>query len=155
LARAVLDDIRDKVAWLARGAEKHGRASQSPDQWPRGGVALNAQFNPRSCRSTRQVSWTNAKGPARGSRAGVQGAAVENLSATLYFDTYETKADVYGKYVSQLEKLVTIVGGLGRPPLVTFTWGKFTFKGVVESLSQSTPCSCLTGRGAAARSASR
>lgn len=118
------------------------------------GVNLTAQFNPKELSVDKSVSWTNAQGPAKEDPAQeFKEPQSRNLSCTLYFDTYETKADVYGKYVSKLEKLVTIVEGLGRPPLVTFTWGSFTFQGVVESLTQKytmflangTRCRCEVG----------
>ncbi len=118
------------------------------------GVNLTAQFNPKELQVDKSVSWTPAQG------ASTEDPPLEfkepqsrSLSCTLYFDTYETKADVHSQYISKLEKLVTIVDGVGRPPLVTFTWGSFTFQGVVESLSQKytmflsngTRCRCEVG----------
>ena len=121
---------------------------------PEAGVNVEAQFNPKELQVDKSVSWTNAQGPAKENPAQeFKEPQSRNLTATLYFDTYEEKADVYGKYISKLEKLVTIVDSLGRPPKATFTWGNFTFDGVVESLSQKytmflengTRCRCEVG----------
>ena len=118
------------------------------------GVSLTAQFNPKELSVDKSVSWTNAKGPAtEDPEQEFKEPQSRTLNTTLYFDTYETKGDVNAEYVSKLEKLVTIVKGLGRPPLVTFTWGNFTFQGVVESLTQKytmflsngTRCRCEVG----------
>ena len=115
---------------------------------------LTAQFNPKELQVDKTVGWTNA-----------QGASTENppqefkdpqsssLSVTLYFDTYESKKDVHKTFVAKLEHMVTIEPSLGRPPLVIFQWNKFSFKGVVESLTQKytmflsdgTRCRCEVG----------
>jgi hypothetical protein len=118
------------------------------------GVSVTAQFNPKELQVDKQVSWTNAQGPAsENPEQEFKEPQSSSLQATLYFDTFETKGDVYDQYVKNLEKMVTIEPSLGRPPLVTFTWGSFTFQGVVESLSQKytmflpdgTRCRCEVG----------
>jgi len=73
------------------------------------------------------------------------------LSVTLQFDTYEERTNVRDKWVRQIEKLTLMTGDLPkdgtqaksksdkqkfRPPTILFIWGRFVFKGVVESLSQ-------------------
>ena len=118
------------------------------------GLTVSAQYNPKELQVDKTVSWTNAQGPAsEDPEQEFKEPQSRSLNTTLYFDTYETKGDVYATYVSKLEKLVTIVRGIGRPPLVTFTWGSFTFQGVVESLTQKytmflsdgTRCRCEVG----------
>ena len=118
------------------------------------GLEVNAQFNPKELQVDKSVSWTNAQGPAtEDPEQEFKEPQSRSLSCTLYFDTFESKGDVFGQYVSKLEKMVMIDGHLGRPPLVTFTWGSFTFQGVVESLSQKytmflpngTRCRCEVG----------
>lgn len=100
-------------------------------------IELTAQFNPKELQIDKSVGWTNSQGPQTENPAQeFKDPQSSNLSCTLYFDTYESKRDVYSAYVSKLEKMVTIQDGLGRPPLVIFQWSKFNFKGVVESLSQ-------------------
>ena len=117
------------------------------------GQSLTAQFNPKELQVDKSVSWTNAKGPAtEDPDQEFKEPQSRSLSTTLYFDTYETGGDVYGQYVSKLESFVTM-GAEGRPPYVIFTWGNFSFKGVVESLSQKytmflsngTRCRCEVG----------
>jgi hypothetical protein len=116
-------------------------------------VDMEAQFNPKELQIDKSVSWTNAQGPAQENPAQeFKEPQSSNLQATLYFDTYESKKDVYKEYITKLEKLVTIQSS-GRPPLVTFTWNSFVFQGVVESLSQKytmfledgTRCRCEVG----------
>ena len=72
------------------------------------------------------------------------------LSVTLQFDTYEERTNVRDKWVRKIEKLTMMTGDLPkdgnkasktdkqkfRPPTILFIWGRFIFKGVVESLSQ-------------------
>lgn len=100
-------------------------------------VSLTAQFNPKELEISKTVSWTNAQGASsEDPTQEFKEPQSSTLSATLYFDTYETKENVYTKYISKLEKLVTIEPSLGHPPLTLFTWGSLTFQGVVESLGQ-------------------
>lgn len=100
-------------------------------------VTLTAQFNPKELEISKTVSWTNAQGAtSENPQQEFKEPQSSSLSVTLYFDTYETKENVYTKYISKLEKLVTIEPSLGHPPLTLFTWGNFTFQGVVESLGQ-------------------
>lgn len=117
------------------------------------GVNLSVQFNPKELQVDKSVSWTNAQGPAtEDPEQEFKEPQSRNLSCTLYFDTLEQGGDVRG-YTGQLEKTVTIVGGLGRPPMTIFQWGSFNFTGVVESLSQKytmflpdgTPCRAEVG----------
>ena len=72
------------------------------------------------------------------------------LSVTLQFDTYEERTSVRDKWVRQIEKLTLMTKQFDkdgktasksdkqkyRPPTILFIWGRFSFKGVVESLSQ-------------------
>jgi nucleoid-associated protein YgaU len=71
------------------------------------------------------------------------------LSLTLQFDTYEDRVSVREKYVKHLEKLAMMRGQVKKetsptpqekkkmtPPVVLFVWGRFNFKGVLESISQ-------------------
>lgn len=100
------------------------------------GVEVDAQFNPKELQVDKTVSWTAKSSHTEDPIQEFKEPQSSNLSVTLYFDTYETKRDVYSQYISTLEKMVTMDSGTGRPPLVGFCWGKFIFKGVVESLSQ-------------------
>ena len=118
-------------------------------------VQVTAQFNPKELQVDKSVSWTNSQGPgSEDPEQEFKEPQSSSLTATLYFDTFEKKKDVYAEYISKLEKMVTIeTEKLNRPPMVIFQWGNFTFKGVVESLSQKytmflpdgTRCRCEVG----------
>ena len=97
---------------------------------------LEVQFNPKELQVDKSVSWTPKSAHDEHPTQEFKEPQSSTLSCTLYFDGYETKKDVYSTYVSKLEQLVTMDEALGRPSLVVFAWGKFTFKGVVDSLSQ-------------------
>ena len=81
-------------------------------------------------------------------------AAPMTMSCELFFDTYESKGNVYKEYIEHLLHL-TKVKTTGteeekRPPMCIFIWGKNfpRFEGVIESLSikytmflpDGTPC---------------
>lgn len=114
---------------------------------------VTAQFNPKELQVDKTVSWTPVSSHREDPEQEFKEPQSSNLTVTLYFDTYETKGDVYEKYVKGLEKMVLMDSSLGRPPLVLFCWGKLQFKGVVESLGQKytmfledgTRCRCEVG----------
>jgi len=53
------------------------------------------------------------------------------LSMQLFFDTYESGEDVRG-YTDKVTRLLEIEKELHAPPVCTFVWGGFAFKGVME-----------------------
>lgn len=102
------------------------------------GIDLDVCFNPKEFSVEKQVQWTPKEGsisdepPEEFSKP-----TPASLSVTLHFDTYEQKSSVVDTYTSKVEKLAMIISeSKKRPPLCSFVWGKFVFKGVVESLSQ-------------------
>jgi hypothetical protein len=97
---------------------------------------LTAQFNPKELEVRKDQSYTPASGHEDDPKLEFKEPSSSTLSCTLYFDTYETKKDVYVESVSKLEKMILVDADLGRPPMVLFSYGKFVFKGVIESLSQ-------------------
>jgi len=99
-------------------------------------IELHAQFNPKELQVDKTVSWTPSSSHGEDPMVEFKEPQSATLSVTLYFDTYETKDDVYDRYVKGLEKMVVMEPSLGRPPLVIFQWGNFNFTGVVESLGQ-------------------
>ena len=99
-------------------------------------VSIEVQFNPKELQIDKSVSWTPKSAHDENPTQEFKEPQSSSLSCTLYFDGYEAKQDVYKKYVSTLEQLVTMEQGLGRPSLALFVWGTLQFKGVVESLSQ-------------------
>lgn len=102
------------------------------------GIDMDVCFNPKEFSVEKQVQWTPKEGsisdepPEEFSKP-----TPASLSVTLQFDTYEQKSSVVDTYTSKVEKLALIISeSKKRPPLCSFVWGKFVFKGVVESLSQ-------------------
>jgi hypothetical protein len=99
-------------------------------------VTVEAQINPKELQIDKTVSWTAKNSHTENPDQEFKEPQSSSLAVTLYFDGYESKTDVYNSKVKDLETLCKMEPSLGRPPLTTFTWGKFTFQGVVESLSQ-------------------
>jgi contractile injection system tube protein len=74
----------------------------------------------------------------------------KTLSVELFFDTLESKENVYDRNVRPLEELTVPDPNLKRPPMVSVTWSNNlpAFQGVVESVStkytmflpNGTPC---------------
>ena len=59
-----------------------------------------------------------------------------SLSLELFFDTYESRKNVFTLHVEGLLQLSEVMKDPKRPPKVIFTWGKFPrFVGVIESCS--------------------
>ncbi len=100
------------------------------------GVDLNVQFNPKELQIDKTVSWTAKNSHKEDPTQEFKEPQSSSLSVTLYFDGYENGTDVYSGPVKQLEKTGKMVSGLGRPPMVTFSWGSLVFVGVTESVSQ-------------------
>ncbi len=119
------------------------------------GEVFTVYENPAEISYDRSVSWQKHK-DSKGDHSVMEFTNAEpmTLSCELFFDTYETKGNVYLAHISKLEKLTLVKqkarGEKKRPPIVLFTWGKALpeFKGVVESLSvkytmflpDGTPC---------------
>ena len=51
----------------------------------------------------------------------------------LFFDTFETQGDVRD-YTNRIYGLLEIKKETHVPPLCTFRWGRFSFKGVIETV---------------------
>jgi|SwirhirootsSR2_FD_contig_31_17372957_length_1876_multi_8_in_0_out_0_2 hypothetical protein len=94
-----------------------------------------AMFNPKELTINKSVSWEAKDAHQEDPKAEFTKPQPTKLSCTLYFDTYETKADVYG-HVAPLENMARMDPALKRPPLCLFKWGKFVFKGVVTEMNQ-------------------
>jgi hypothetical protein len=120
------------------------------------GVSVEAHFNPRELSVEKQVPWNEQK-TSKGDKPKLEftDAAPATLTVELLFDTYESGGDVYGQYISKLEKLTQIIDPGSddkerkRPPKCMFKWGSFPpFKGVIEQLAvkytmffgDGTPC---------------
>jgi len=107
-------------------------------------------FNPKEYSLEKSVEWDAEKAFSDAPHPEFKAPKPMTLSVTLQFDTYEERANVRDKWVGQIEKLTLMTGDLPkdgkkasttdkqkfRPPTILFIWGRFVFKGVVESLSQ-------------------
>lgn len=99
------------------------------------GVNLEVFFNPKELQVDKTVSWTAKNSHKEDPIQEYKEPQSASLSVTLYFDGYETNTDVFDSHVKSIEKCA-LMSSKGHPPLTIFSWGKFTFKGVVESVSQ-------------------
>ncbi|HEX4999231.1 MAG TPA: hypothetical protein VFY29_13475 [Terriglobia bacterium] len=114
-------------------------------------IQVQVQFNPKEITIDKPVPWQKHKN-SKGDTPTLEFTDAEprTLAVELLFDVCETNADVRAAYVGKLEKLSLINEGLGRPPLVSFTWGNAFpgFKSVIENfntrytlfLPDGTPC---------------
>jgi hypothetical protein len=92
-------------------------------------------FNPKEYTIQKSVQWEPHKAP--GLDLPEQEFTSGNpavLSVELFFDTYEDKSSVKDK-TDEIYGLALVNPDKHRPPLVMFSWGDVTFKGVIESLS--------------------
>lgn len=107
-------------------------------------------FNPKEYSLEKSVEWDAENAFADAPHPEFKAPKPMTLSVTLQFDTYEERTNVRDKWVRKIEKLTMMTGELPkdrnkasksdkqkfRPPTILFIWGRFIFKGVVESLSQ-------------------
>lgn len=106
------------------------------------GDQYTVQFNPKEYTVEKSVPW-NPQATAGNDAPEMQFTTgqAKQLSFELFFDGYEDQRDVRdagggSAGTKEVEKLALIDGDLHRPPRVLFSWGTFTFEGVIESLSQ-------------------
>jgi hypothetical protein len=98
------------------------------------GVSIQVYFNPKELSVEKQVQWTQKEGAVMDDPPEeFTKPTPATMTVTLHFDRYE-EGNAWDDY-DNLMKLANI-GPNKRPPLYTFTYGKFNFKGVTESLSQ-------------------
>ncbi len=105
-------------------------------------------FNPKEYSLEKSVEWEGENAFSDAPRPEFKAPKPMSLSVTLQFDTYEERTNVRDKWVRKIEKLTLMTGEPKgakasksdkekfRPPTILFIWGRFIFKGVVESLSQ-------------------
>jgi Contractile injection system tube protein/LysM domain len=96
---------------------------------------LTVMFNPKEFSIHKTVQWEPHKAP--GLDVPEQEFTSGNpsiLIVELFFDTYEAKTSVH-EHTDKLKLLALVDVDKHRPPLVMFSWGKVTFKGVVETLN--------------------
>jgi hypothetical protein len=107
-------------------------------------------FNPKEYSLEKSVEWDAEKAFSDAPQPEFKAPKPMTLSVTLQFDSYEERVSVRDKWVRKIEKLTMMSqqlknDGKGaskpdkqkyRPPVILFIWGRFSFKGVIESLSQ-------------------
>src|SRR5256885_8317197 len=98
--------------------------------------SFDVLFNPKEYSIEKSVQWEPHKAP--GLDTPEQEFTSGNpavLSVELFFDTYEDNKDVRTEHTEKIMTLALVDADKHRPPLVMFSWGGFTFKGVIESLN--------------------
>lgn len=109
--------------------------------------AIDVCFNPKEYSLDKSVGWDAEKAFSDAPNPEFKQPSPMSLSVTLQFDTYEERVSVRDKWVRQIEALTMMKKQLtskataqekkdNRPPTILFVWGRFVYKGVVESLSQ-------------------
>jgi hypothetical protein len=104
-------------------------------------------FNPKEYALDKTVEWTAEKAFADAEKPQIGQPKAMTLSVTLQFDTYEERVSVRDKYLRKLERMTLLQGKPEKkekqdqreehhPPVILFVWGRFTFKGVIETLQQ-------------------
>ena len=76
-----------------------------------------------------------------------KGVTLDDFTVTLFFDAYEDKKDVR-KLIEPLRKLIDYTverKDTKRPPICLFSWGGFTYKGVISKFSQKFTLFLSTG----------
>ena len=123
-----------------------------------GSESFPVQFNPSEYNIAENVNYSekNIPGTAGPITQFVSGASA-SLNLSLTFDTYDTpvngvrESQEKGELTEQkprnptdvsrltrrVAELVAIDGSLHRPPMVTFSWGSLSFKGVVTDIKQT------------------
>jgi hypothetical protein len=101
---------------------------------PRG--AFTVDFNPTSLKMTVTNTMQDDQQPGRQGVQSVRRSAIK-LEVELLFDTTETGGDVRAR--TGVLRAMGQPGGGQTPslPQVTFTWGLFSFNGVIESLQEA------------------
>jgi hypothetical protein len=110
-------------------------------------AAIDVCFNPKEYSLDKQVGWDADKAFSDAPNPEFKQPNPMTLSVTLQFDTYEERVSVRDKWVRQLERLTMMKKALSanasakdkaenRPPTILFVWGRFAFKGVIETLGQ-------------------
>lgn len=141
LERAKIYVLSDNGA----GVTDPKNANQDTSKWPQGGIEVC--FNPKEYSLEKSVQWKSEKALSDSPQPEFTDPQAMTMSVTFQFDTYEERCSVREKYTKYFERLAMMRQALpkkpsktdkekAKPPVVIFVWGKFTFKGVVDSVSQ-------------------
>lgn len=142
LERAKIYVLKDNGDGI-HGKPEKGKLDSS--KWPDNGIEVC--FNPKEYSLEKSVSWKSEKALSDAPQPEFTDPQAMTMSVTFQFDTYEERVSVREKYTKYFERLALMRQALpkkpsktdkekAKPPVVMFVWGKFTFKGVVDSVSQ-------------------
>jgi len=106
---------------------------------------IPCMFNPKAYTFTKANTWNSSVIIGKNvPEIDFQGGHAMTLVMELFFDTYETGADVRTKYTDKIWKLMMInpntkdKGHKGWPPLCEFRWGQtWSFKAVITNIDQT------------------
>jgi LysM repeat protein len=96
---------------------------------PKGARAIAVLFNPAEYRFNDSNHFSDQKGVVQWT-----GRGGRSLSLDLFFDTYEAGTDVRA-HTKRIYGLLEVEPTTHRPPVVTFSWGGFQFRGFLESVN--------------------
>jgi nucleoid-associated protein YgaU len=100
------------------------------------GTSWDVLFNPKEYSVQKSVQWEPHKAPGLDlPEQEFTSGNPQILSVELFFDTYEDKKDVRVEHTQKIVDLSMVNPDKHRPPMVMFTWGGFTFKGIIEALT--------------------
>jgi hypothetical protein len=102
---------------------------------PQGAQPIAVLFNPTQygLDSSNQFAETPVVGLNTPILQYVRGNA-SSLSMELFFDTYEQQSDVR-EHTNRIYALLAVETSTHVPPVCTFTWGRFSFRGVLEKVN--------------------
>lgn len=94
---------------------------------------IDVLFNPEKYTIEKSATWKE-----KGKKKSLQfkGIARKSFSIDLFFDSYEAGMDVR-IYTDEITSLVEPLPDRKTPPVCVFTWGGFTFRGIIEKVTQN------------------
>jgi len=100
-----------------------------------------ALFNPNQITIVKTANWRILPAKQRDAPASqFTHGEPATLTVDLFFDTFESRADVRGKHTHRIAELLTVErhGNFHRPPICKLTWGTpgDFFQGVLQNLNQ-------------------
>ncbi|GAB4178085.1 MAG: peptidoglycan-binding protein [Calditrichia bacterium] len=97
--------------------------------------ALQVMFNPNQITISREVRWLESlRRHTQFPLTQFIGNLPQIMQLSLFFDTFESGANVHEVFIKKLMKFSEIQKELLRPPVLQFVWGTFVFKCVIKKL---------------------
>lgn len=98
-----------------------------------GGSDIRVMYNPSEINDARTVELQGA-----GANLQFKRLTQKDFTVSLFFDSYEERRDIRTE-TKKIEALMVPSKGTvdrRRPPICTFSWGSFSYRGIVTGLSQ-------------------